>query len=410
MRKPAVLMIVENNFPYDSRVRKEAYALKDRYDVTVMALRSGHERRIERVNGVSVIRLPELPLGATRFGNPFLQGLCTKLSYMLAYVYFTSAATIAFLATWLGRRYDVIHAHNPPETLVIVGLVGRLFGAKFVFDHHDLSPELYLTKFHGRRGLVYKMLLMFERASCRLADVIICTNDSYKQIEIGRHGVAAEKIFVVRNNPIVADCSSATDSRQVAGGDGKVRLLFVGTMNRQDGVENLMHALHHLVFGLGERGFVCDLVGGGESLQPMQDLAKDLGLAGHVSFKGQVRHRPSVIEFLTRADIGVEPAPENELNKHSTFIKVMEYMAAGIPVVAFDLPENRASAADGALYAPLGDIRRYAEMLRDLIGDADLRRKMGAAGRRRVSTVLSWDSAAAKLVQAYDTLQLQPGP
>ena len=406
MTKPAILMIVENHFPYDSRVRKEAYALKDEYEITVVAIRQGQEKFLESVNGVSVIRVPALELSRIKFENRIVQGVWKKVSYVLEYAYFTSAAALAFLLTTLTRRYKAIHAHNPPETLFIVGLIGKLFSTKFIFDHHDLSPELYLTRFSGNKGFAYKMLVFLEKMSCRLADAVICTNESYKHIEIDRHRIAAKKIFVVRNNPIVSDCSTADVNITGKANDYKKTLLFLGSINPQDGVDNLMHGIHHLVYALGQKDFICNVVGGGDSLDSLKELARQLDIDTFVDFKGPVSDRKKVIEYLSTSDIGVEPAPENELNKHSTFIKVMEYMAAGKPVVAFDLPENRFSADGAAMLAPLGDVRIFAALLKQLLDDRDLRLRLGASGHQRVSAVLSWESASANLRLAYKSLNM----
>jgi glycosyltransferase involved in cell wall biosynthesis len=388
-------MIVENSFPNDIRVRKEAEALKGSYGVSVIALnRRGGQKFYEIVNGIEVFRLPRLRL----------PGSSTKINYMLQYLYFTALSTAVFLLTFIKRRYRVVHAHNPPDTLFVVGLAAKLLSVKFVFDHHDLSPELYLTRISGKKGLVYRTLVMCEKMSCKVADAVICTNGSYREIEINRHNIDRDKISIVRNNPAVGDCL-LTARNGIAGKDHRKGLLFLGSINPQDGVDILLRALHHIALDEGRRDFVCYIIGDGDSLEAARRMAHDLGLTDYVDFKGPIFDRNRIKEYLNLCDIGLEPAPDNELNRHSTFIKVMEYMAAGRPVVAFDLKETRFSTGEAAalLVAP-NDVTAYAKAIVRLMDDRDLRGRMGEAGRLRIHNELNWPAASENLLKAYGHL------
>ncbi len=393
-RKPNILMITESFFPDDIRVRKEAYHLKERLNVSVIALRNKSEKFFEKDGDVTIYRIPELPdinLG--------------KLRYILEYFYFTFVSACIFICTAPFKRYKVVHVHNPPDTLFVVGFLCKLFRMKFVFDHHDLSPNLYLTRFSGGNDWIYKTMIKCERYSCRLADAVIATNETYKEIEQQRHDIDPSKIFVVRNNPILEDCLLDPDgdnNSMVINKDGnKNILLFIGAINPQDGLTELLKALHYLVFDLNEKNFICNVVGEGDSLDSVRQAASEMELDEYMNFTGVIYDRQKIKEYLYQADIGVEPAPKNELNIHSTFIKIMEYMAAGIPIVAFDLKETRYSANGSALLVTPGDIAGFAKNIQQLFHDETLRQELGSAGSARIKNDLNWDSATKVLDEAY---------
>ena len=397
-KKPNVLMVVENFFPNDIRVRKEAYHLSKWYRITVIAIKRPPEKFFERLDDISIIRIPELP-------NMNLG----KLRYILQYFYFTFSSAVIFLSSAPFKRYKVVHVHNPPDTLFALGILCKIFGIKFIFDHHDLAPNLYRTRFSDRNDFIYKILILCERFSCKLANVIIATNNTYKQIEIDRHCVDPGKIHIVRNNPIIEEC--VLDSSSSADSDGstpdkKKVLLFIGSINPQDGVDVLLKVVHLLVNKFNEKDFICNIIGGGDSLAEAKQIAADMKIEHYVNFTGMIYDREKIKEHFHSADIGLEPAPENQLNLHSTFIKVMEYMAAAIPIVAFDLKETRYSANGSAILIPPGDTYGFAAAVQKLLHDEKLRGKLGKAGSKRIKTELSWDNAARNLKEAYDTLSI----
>jgi glycosyltransferase involved in cell wall biosynthesis len=398
MKKKNILMIVENFFPADSRVRKEASILKQHYAVSVIALRKKQksERFYEKHEDISIYRIPELP--------EFNMG---KVRYMMEYLYFTLSAAMIFACTYPFKRYQVIHVHNPPDVLFSVGLLGKAVSAKFVYDHHDLSPELYLTRFSGRKDLIYKALILSEKISCRLADAVISTNESYKKIETGRHQINEAKVFVVRNNPVLDDCRPPESMvRPAAVNGGKKVLLFLGSINPQDGVDVLLQAVRILVYEKSRTDFLCRIVGDGDALAQLRRLASDLGVAPYVEFTGMVLDRSRVRQYLASCDVGVEPAPQNALNNHSTFIKIMEYMASRKPIVAFDLAETRYSADGAAMLVPPNDIRAFAAAIATLLDDPQMRERLGKAGFERIEKEMQWEHASVNLMKAYQTLSL----
>lgn len=400
MTKPRVLMIVENKFPRDIRVRKEAYSLKERYEISVVAIKGKDEKFFEVVDGIDVYRVPELEFTSQK--GSFTR-LFHKPVYILNYFYFTLVSLLLFVFTHLKKRYSVIHAHNPPDTLFVIGMVGKIFSVKFIFDHHDLSPELYLTRFSGKNDILHRTLLFLEKMSCRTADAVISTNESYKRIVSRRHGVDAKNIFLVRNDPAVDGHSPAPPPKD--GKNGKKNLLYIGSINPQDGVPILIEAIHYIVNRLDRKDIVCTIVGDGDSLESIKLLSAKLGLGGFVEFKGYITDRAAIGRLLSLSDVCVEPAPDNHLNRHSTFIKVLEYMAAARPVVAFDLEETRYSTGgSAALLVRPSDPREFALGINRVLDDPELRKSLGMKGLERIRQGLNWNMASANLLKAYEAV------
>ena len=396
MKKPSILMIVENYFPSDIRVKREAYTLKDQYNITVIALKRESEKIYEKLDDISIVRIPEFPkLGLG------------KIQYVLEYFYFTLCSTIIFMSTFLFKRYKVIHVHNPPDTLFLIGLLGKIFSVKFIFDHHDLSPELYLTRFSGKKDFVHKMLVLCEKLSCKLADAVICTNVSYKQIEMERHGIDSKKIYIVRNDPIIKDYTlHKTPVTCYREKNNKKMLLYLGSINPQDGVDVLLHSLRYLTNDLNTKDVICYIVGDGDSLQSIKQSAEELNLLDFIQFTGYIYEREKIKEILHSSDICLEPAPDNELNRQSTFIKVMEYMVACKPIVAFDLKETRYSTDGTALLVPPGNIEDFAHAIKKLLNEPQQREELSKTGFERIRKELNWGNASINLKEAYKTLNV----
>ncbi len=402
-------MLVENCYPADTRVRNEAVALaRQGYRVSVIALAGAHEPLTEVVDGVSVHRVPRLTLFAKLpDANPsMLQRLIHKVrvvvGYVAEYAYFTSACLLISLKIGVTEGFDVLHAHNPPDTLFAVALVHKLMGRKFVFDHHDLSPELYRSRYNAGESFVTRVLGICERCSVRLADVVIATNESYRRIDIERNGASASDVFVVRNGPDLNRVRTVAPDQELRARAGVI-LGYIGAMNPQDGVDYLLRALKHLAFDLNRSDFYCVLIGDGDSRDALIALADELGIADRVRFTGFIPDT-DVLRYLSTADICLDPNPSSPLNDVSTWIKVMEYMALAKPVISFDLKETRTSAGAAALFVPPNDERLYAEAIARLMDDADERRRMGDVGRKRVESELSWQQTSKNLLAAYARL------
>ena len=380
-------MLLENNpYPQDSRVRQEASTLVEAgYRVTVICPRAQGQRQRETVAGVRVRRFPAPPEAAGVWG------------YLLEYSYAMLAAGVLSLVVFVREGFDVIHAHNPPDTFVFIAAFYKLLGKRFIYDHHDLAPEMYRARLEGRGNrLIYHTLVVLERLSCRLANHVIATNESYKTLAVQRGGVPAERVSVVRNGP-EERVRPSLEPTQV---DADIVLGYVGVMGVQDGLDYLLRALHHLRFDLNRTNFRCILIGSGDALEALEALAKQLKLGEHIQFAGWLSGG-DLAQMLSTADICVVPDPSNPYTDRSTMIKVTEYMALAKPIVAFDLPEHRYTAQGAALYARPNDEYEFARALAYLMDHPAERRSMGEAGRKRVEAALSWRHSAPHLLQAY---------
>jgi glycosyltransferase involved in cell wall biosynthesis len=409
------LMLVENAFPNDTRVKNEADALTAAdYSVVVVALRKHGQPFTEVVDGVRVYRLPRLELfRKTPIENAtFLQRVWLKvkslLGYLNEYVYFTGACLLMSVYVWIRHGFDVIHSHNPPDTLFLVALPHKLLGKKYIFDHHDLCPELYRSRYGVKDDLVAKTLRALEWANLKLADVTIATNESYKQIQMERGGREADSIFIVRNGPNRMRMTTVEPSRRLRE-MGRTILCYIGSLNPQDGVDYLLRSLKHLLYDLKREDFYCVIIGSGDSLGDLRELSRKLGLDGHVELTGYISDQ-ELQEYLSAADICMDPDPSNPLNDVSTWIKVMEYMAYGKPIVTFDLKETRFSAQEAAVYVPCNDEMAFAKATAQLMDDPELRAKMGRFGRERVEKALQWSVVSERLIAAYASLGLRRAP
>lgn len=392
-----VLLLVENNaYPFDIRVRREAHALRDAgYDVTVISPRGLDQPWTESLDAVSVYRFPAPPGGNGLLGYAFEFGFATLAMLLLA-------AWVAFR-----KGVDVIHAANPPDTLFVVGAIFRLFGTKFIFDHHDLSPETYLSRFkQPRPNLLSKALRLLERCSFAVADVVIATNESYKTLALTRGRKRPGKVFVVRNGPplsfqpVSADADLARRARFLIG--------YIGTMGPQDGVDYWLRAVREMVFTLGRRDFLAVIIGSGDAAPSLQALAKELQIEPYVWFTGRIPDLEAR-RYLSTVTVCVHPDPFSPLNDKSTMNKMMEYMALGKPTVAFELREARYSAREAALYVPPNDELEFAKGVSWLLDHPSECERMGNAGRHRVETTLAWEYSVPELLRAYsEGLGLRP--
>ncbi len=388
-----VLMLLENfAYPQDIRVQLEASALAAAgYRLSVICPAEPGQPRRERVGDVEVYRYR-----AARWGSGFW-------GYLWEYGWAMVATFLLSLQVWIREGFDVLHAHNPPDTFVLIALFYKLFGKRFVFDQHDLAPEMYLAQLGGRGNwLVHQALVLFEKLSCRTADLIITTNESHKLVQMLRDGVRENRIAVVRTGPDLLRLRPVNPHSWLRQ-EGVTTIGYVGVMGIQDGLDYLLRALHHLVHDLERTDFHCVLIGGGDAWAGLNVLARQLGLEKYVRFTGHLAY-DDAMSYLSATDICVVPDPSNSYNDRSTVIKLMEYMALGKPVVAFDLPEHRFTAQSAVVYVRPNDELAFAQSLAALMDDPVRREAMGGFGRRRVETVLAWKYSAPKLIQAYNQL------
>jgi glycosyltransferase involved in cell wall biosynthesis len=349
----------------------------------------GCERRYELIEGVHVHRYRPAPEAATPVG--YLREYATALTKTLVL-----ACRVSFT-----RGLDVVHACNPPDLFFVIGALFKLFGKKFVFDHHDLGPELYEAKF-GRRGFLHRALLKLEYWSFRVADAVLSTNESFRQIAIGRGRVAPGRVFVVRSGPSLERLRSVPPDAALKCGR-RFLVGYIGTMGAQEGIDCLLQAVRHIVHDRKRTDIHFALVGGGTSLPEMQALAARLRVDRYVTFTNRVPD-DMLLRVLSTADVCVNPDRVNEMNDKSTMNKIMEYMALGKPIVQFDLKEGRYSAQQAAVYARCGDTTDFGEQIVALLDDPERRRRMGEFGYERVVKELEWRHQIRYLLAAYDGL------
>lgn len=395
-RAPHVLIIVQNlPVPLDRRVWLECQALVTRgYRVSVICPKGPRDVAFEHLDGVDIYRYAPAPEAEG------LAGFAWEFAYS-----WVRTAILSLKVRRRSGRFDVIQACNPPDTYWLLALLWRIAGVKFVYDHHDLNPELFRSRFGEPKGLLktleYRALLWLERRSFRTADHVISTNASYRQKAIDRGGRAADDVTVVRSGPdteqmrpIYPDSPRRIDT---------VNLVYVGIMGPQDGVDLLLHVMDELVHVRGRRNVTATLLGFGDCLESLKAETLALKLHDHVTFTGRV-DRAQMAEYLSRGDIGICPDLKTPLNDVSTMNKTMEYMAYALPAVAFDLKETVISGADTVLYAPSGDVDAFADQVERLIDDEALRTVLGRAARERVQSLLDWRPQAEAYVGVYDVL------
>lgn len=387
--KKKILIIVENQpVPFDTRVFKEACSLHEAgYEVTVLCPRAkGCERGYEVIEGIQIYRHPMGTEGDSPLG--YLWEYSLALFWQFWYAWWI----------YLRRGFHVIQGCNPPDDIFLVALPFKLMGVKYIFDHHDANPELYLSKY-GKRGLFYNAQVLLERLTYRFSDVVIATNASYAGLAVTRGGLAPEDVFIVRNGPDLETFQAVPPNPALK--QGKPYLVgYVGNMSTQEGLDILLDAALQIK-ALGRSDIHITCIGGGPGLAGLRTMTRDKRLDDMVTFTGRIPDE-QLLEILSTADVCVNPDRPCEMNDISTMIKIMEYMALGKPIVQFDLREGRFSAQDAALYA---DTRNqapdFAAKILWLLDHAEERKRRGEFGRRRVEQELAWQYSVENLLAAY---------
>lgn len=386
-----VLIVVENlPVPLDRRVWLEATTLTQHgYHVSVICPTGrGWDKQYELIDGVHIYRYPEPPeahAGAKAYAIEY--GLALWNMFRLA------------RKVRREQGFDVIHGCNPPDLVWLLALRYRLSGVRYLFDHHDVCPELFEAKFN-KRGLLYKIMLWWERITFACASVSIATNESFRRIALTRGHMRPEDVFVVRSAPRVEKFELRPADSAVRKG-AKTVLGWVGVIGQQEGLDLLIQAVDHLVRRMGVTDLHVVIVGFGPHQAEVERDVAAHGLTGYFTFAG-AQYGEDLLRVLNSIDIGVSPDPKNGMNDISTMNKVMEYMTLEKPVVQFDLTEGRASAEGAALYARANDPLDFATKIAELIADPEKARKMGRLGRERVFDKLSWTHSIPHLLAAYD--------
>lgn len=390
-RRPGILIIVENlTVPLDRRVWQEACALRDAgYTVSVVCPKGGiYTAPYELLDGIHVFRHP-LPIEASG-----------PLGYVAEYSTALFFEFVLSVKAYFKVGFDAVQACNPPDLLFIIGAFWKyLFGKPFVFDHHDINPELYEAKF-GRRGAWHRLLSFFERQTFRVADVAIATNETFRDIATGRGRMDKDRVFIVRSVPDTSRFRRVEPNPALK--KGRKHLVgFVGIMGAQDGVDLMVEAMHTIVNEHGRTDVQALIVGTGTELPYLEKLTAERGLGDYITFPG-FQSGKTLLSAMSTFDIGIIPDPKNVYNDKISMNKVLEYMTLGIPFVQFDLNEGRKVAAGAALYADNNCPRSLAARMLTLLDDSELRESTAAEGVARAKSLLRWDEERGRLLAAFE--------
>jgi glycosyltransferase involved in cell wall biosynthesis len=385
----AVCIVVENlPVPLDRRVWREALALRDAgYRVSIICPRTeAFPAKNETLEGIEIYRHRGFEAS-------------TAAGYILEYSYALAVEFLLTLKVFAKTRFRVLQACNPPDTIFLIALFWKLFGVRFIFDHHDLSPELFEAKFGNREGPLYRLARLLEYCSFRSANICIATNESFKEVAVNRGGKSPKSVYVVRNCPDIDRFRRPVNL--IRNKFGKSNLVtYVGFMGTQDGLDLLLQSIEHIVHRENRHDTHFVLIGDGTVLPELKESVARKRLDEYVSFTGQVSHE-EVAAYLSNGDIGVAPDPKNAMNDHSTMVKILEYMAFRLPVVLFDLKEGRHIAGRAALYATPNDPVDFAAKITALLDNPQLREELGGYGRDRIEQRLNWKVEKASLIEAY---------
>jgi glycosyltransferase involved in cell wall biosynthesis len=386
----AICIVVENlPVPVDRRVWSEARALRDAgYAVSVISPKGKKSCTAshEELEGIHIYRHG-------------MWEASSKIGYALEYGVALLAEFYLVLKVFARTRFRILQGCNPPDNIFLLALLLKPFGVKYIFDHHDLSPEVFEAKFGQAKGWLSAFTRLAERLSFGTADISIATNESFKQVAIERGKKRADQVFVVRNCPDLKRLHRSPARPEMKRGRDFL-VTYVGFMGRQDGVDLLLDAIEHIVKVEKRHDTQFVLIGGGTMLPELRALVAQKELGEFVTFTGQVPHE-EVVAYLSNSDIGVASDPKTPMNDRSTMIKIFEYMAFELPVVLFDLMEGRNIAGPAALYASPNDPVDFAKQITKLLDCSDLRKQLGACGRKRVEDGLNWEAEKNTLIRAY---------
>ena len=384
-----ILIIVENlPVPFDTRVWQEATTLVDNgYTVSVICpVGKGYEKREETINGVHIFRHPLPPEGNGVLGYFREYGSALKEELRLAKRVYREIG------------FDVIHGCNPPDNIFLIASHFKKYGVKYVFDHHDICPELFETKFGNKKNILYKSMVLLERMTYKHCTFAFVTNESYRKIAIERDHMPPEKVIVLRSGPrLERMCILPPDPSIRRGYPYMVG--YLGVIGKQEGVEFILEAAKYTKEH--ENNVFWGIVGGGPQLPELKKQARAMGLEDCVEFTGRVPD-DIMLKYLNTADVCVNSDTYNAMNDKSTMNKVLEYMALGKPIVQFDLTEGRYSAQEASLYAKRNDAIDLAEKIQTLLSDPALRERMGCFGRERIVNDLCWDKTSRALLEGYE--------
>ena len=390
--KSHILFIVENStVPIDVRVWSEALAAKEYgHKVSVICPKSNiYRKHFENIQGIHIYRHPVLLAK-------------DKITYIIEYLSALIFELLLSVFIYLKNPFHILHGANPPDHLFIIAIIFKSLGVKYIFDHHDLSPESYVAKFKSK-GFFYKLLLYMENANFKFSDLVISTNQSYKSVAIKRGGKKDSDVFVVRNGPRLDQIKIPYPNPEWKG-SFKYLVAYLGVIGSQDQLDVLLKIADIIVNVRKNNSIKFIIIGDGPNLKQIKNMSNDMNLDKHIEFTGFVPYGEKLFEILSTADVCVNPEYKNAFTDKSTMIKILEYMCFGKPIIQFETTEGRVSAGDAALYVKNNNIDLFCDLLIDLLRDKNKCKKMGEIGKKRVSKYLQWKVQKANLIEAYTTL------
>lgn len=387
-----ILIIVENlPVPHDKRVWQEAESLtKAGYKVAVISPKGkGYNKKYEVINNVSIYRHP-LPIEARG-----------ALGYLIEYPIALFWEFFLSIKVLFQHGFDVIHACNPPDTIFLIGVFFKVFRKKFLFDHHDGNPEVWIAK-GGSKGLIYRLLVIFEKLSFWSADVSLSVNNHYHNVAITRGGVKPENVFIVRNAPNfkMREKNPGNYNKTKKNKEGKYIIGYLGVMGKQDGVDNLLYIIDELVNKKNIENVIFKIMGDGPELKYLKLLSSELGIEKYTEFTGWVSG-DDYFSNLASCDICVNADTYNGYNEYCSPNKVYEYMFFGKPIIQFDLPESKFVSGDSSLYAEKNNNSEFSDLIINLINNPEKRKLMGSIGKKRLFEKFTWEKSEEQLLKAY---------
>lgn len=389
LRPTGVLILVENlPVPNDRRVWLEATTLRDAgYHVSVISITGVNATaRYEQRDGIALYRYPAPPLTSG------------TLSFIWEFAYCWLWTLALSLRVLRREGFDIIHACNPPETFWLIGRIYKLFGKQFIFDHHDLSPEMYLSRF-GQQGTAYRLLLLLERLTFRTADVVITTNETHRRVALERGQFPPERVFIVRSGPDHLKLRPDTPEESLKNGRAYM-VSYLGVLNPQDGVDTFVRVADIIVHERGRADIQFVIMGSGDAEADLRAQSEGLGLGDALHFTGWAE-LDLIRRYLSTSDVCVDTMPKTPYSDAATMNKILEYMSVARPIAAFDLIESRVSAGEAAVFARPDDEHDLADQILSLLADPERRERMGSFGRCRIENELGWEHQKEHLLAAY---------
>ena len=388
IKKHALFIVENNSVPGDVRVWPEALAVRDLgFRVSVICPKNrASSKSFEIIDNIRIFR------------HPVILEAKNKNMFFIEYVTALIWEWLLALAIFIKNPFHIIHAANPPDHIFIIALFFKLFGVRFIFDHHDICPEKYLAMFE-KKDFFYFALLLFEKFTFKTADVVISTNESYKRIALDRGEKNADEVFVVRNGPDLEKIKPVPSNPELKRGFDYL-VAYVGVIGIEEGIDNLLRAIEHIVNRRGIKNIKFVIMGNGPNWREMVSLSQEIGLSKYVQFTGHVTY-DTVSEILSTADIGVNPEFKNNYTDKSTMLKIMDYMAFETAIVQSDVTEGRVTAGPASVYIQKNCASVLGETIIDLLNSPDKRNRMGKFGRKRIIEELIWDKQKVNLQMAY---------